>query len=60
MKDFKLEKWEDNKFLFVSKNEFLQNASMTEILLYRILEQLEKLNKSKIKKKKTVKRSLKA
>ena len=52
MKDFKLEKWEDDKFLFRFKNESFQDASTTEILLYRVLEELEKLNKSKTKKKK--------
>ena len=52
MKDFKLEKWEDDKFLFRFKNGSFQDASMTEILLYRIFEELEKLKKSKTKKKK--------
>ena len=52
MKDFKLERGEDDKFLFRFKSESFQDASIIEILLYRILEALEKLNKSKAKKKK--------
>ena len=51
MKDFKLEKWEDDKFLFRFKNGFFQDASTTDILLYRILEEFEKLNKKKKTKK---------